>query len=72
MDELPDYMQILFLALYNSIHEMAYDILREKNQNVLGPLSRTVFFCSISIFNFLSKQLVVKYICFAKICQHMF
>lgn len=42
MDELPDYMQILFLALYNSIHEMAYDILREKNQNVLGPLSRTI------------------------------
>ncbi|KAK1375192.1 Monoterpene synthase [Heracleum sosnowskyi] len=42
MEELPDYMKICFLALYNSIHEMAYDILKEKNLDVLAPLSRTV------------------------------
>ncbi|KAK3179905.1 hypothetical protein Dsin_032627 [Dipteronia sinensis] len=35
MKQLPDYMKICFLALYNVVHEMTYDILIEQNSDVL-------------------------------------
>ncbi|XP_042479188.1 alpha-terpineol synthase, chloroplastic-like [Macadamia integrifolia] len=41
MKELPNYMKISFLALFNSINEMAYDILKEKGWDVLPYLRKT-------------------------------
>ncbi|KAK1556294.1 hypothetical protein Q3G72_002196 [Acer saccharum] len=35
MKQLPDYMKICFLALYNFVHEMTYDILIEQKSDVL-------------------------------------
>ncbi|OIT20040.1 PREDICTED: (-)-camphene/tricyclene synthase, chloroplastic-like [Nicotiana attenuata] len=35
MEQLPDYMKICYLALFNSTNEMAYDILKEKGINFL-------------------------------------
>jgi hypothetical protein len=34
MDQLPCHMKISFIALYNYVHEMAYDALKEKGINV--------------------------------------
>ncbi|KAE8723056.1 Myrcene synthase [Hibiscus syriacus] len=34
MKQLPDYMKICFLALYNTVNEMAYDILKEQGHDV--------------------------------------
>ncbi|XP_016477039.1 terpineol synthase, chloroplastic-like isoform X1 [Nicotiana tabacum] len=40
MEQLPDYMKICYLALFNSTNEMAYDILKEKGINVLPYFTR--------------------------------
>ncbi|KAE8651968.1 hypothetical protein Csa_006533 [Cucumis sativus] len=40
MDELPDYMKICFLALHNSINEMAFDVLRDQGINVIQYLKK--------------------------------
>ncbi|KAL0370345.1 UNVERIFIED_CONTAM: (+)-epi-alpha-bisabolol synthase [Sesamum angustifolium] len=32
---LPDYMKICFLALYNTVNEMAYDVLRDQGFNII-------------------------------------
>ncbi|XXG69517.1 hypothetical protein AAC387_Pa06g2362 [Persea americana] len=35
MDKLPEYMKSCFLALYNSINEIAYEVLKEEGRNVI-------------------------------------
>ncbi|KAM7500250.1 hypothetical protein LguiA_024664 [Lonicera macranthoides] len=40
MEQLPDYMKICFLALYNSINEMAYDALKDQNSNIISFLKK--------------------------------
>ena len=39
---LPDYMKLCFLALYNTVNEMAYDTLREQGQDILPYLTKAV------------------------------
>lgn len=43
VDDLPDYMKISFLALYNTVNEMAYENLKEQGVNVVPCLSKAVF-----------------------------
>ncbi|KAK5784240.1 hypothetical protein PVK06_038762 [Gossypium arboreum] len=40
VENLPDYMELCFLALYNSINEMAYETLRDQGQNILPYLRK--------------------------------
>ncbi|XVE92870.1 hypothetical protein REPUB_Repub01dG0140700 [Reevesia pubescens] len=40
LNDLPDYMKLCFLALYNSVNEMAYDILKETGEVVLPNLTK--------------------------------
>ncbi|XVE49794.1 hypothetical protein DITRI_Ditri01bG0110300 [Diplodiscus trichospermus] len=40
VNDLPDYMKLCFLALYNSVNEMAYDILKEQGEVVLPYLTK--------------------------------
>ncbi|CAA2934310.1 trans-alpha-bergamotene synthase-like [Olea europaea subsp. europaea] len=35
LDQLPEYMRICFLAVFNSINEMAYDVLKDHNFNII-------------------------------------
>ncbi|KAH7532985.1 hypothetical protein FEM48_Zijuj04G0081500 [Ziziphus jujuba var. spinosa] len=37
---LPDYMKLCFLALYNTVNEMVYDILKEQGLNILPYLTK--------------------------------
>ncbi|XP_022928006.1 terpene synthase 10-like [Cucurbita moschata] len=41
MDKLPDYMKICFLGLHNSINEMTFDVLRDKEINVIQYFKKT-------------------------------
>ena len=49
MEDLPDYMQLCFLALYNTINEMAYDTLKEQGLNIVPYLARGVSTNSINL-----------------------
>lgn len=40
INQLPEYMKICFLALYNFVNEIVYDILKEQNINVLPHLKK--------------------------------
>ncbi|CAL5435427.1 unnamed protein product [Camellia sinensis] len=40
MEQLPDYMKICFLALFNSINEMAYDALKEQGLHIISHLKK--------------------------------
>ena len=44
MDKLPEYMKSCFLALYNSINEIAYEVLKEEGRNVIPYLRNAVFY----------------------------
>ncbi|KAK2642369.1 hypothetical protein Ddye_024132 [Dipteronia dyeriana] len=41
MEQLPEYMKIAYLTLYNFVNEMAYDILREQGVDVLMNLKNS-------------------------------
>jgi hypothetical protein len=43
MDRLPDYMKLCFLALFNSVNEMAYNILKYQGVDILPYLKKAVF-----------------------------
>ena len=49
---LPHYMKLCFLALYNTVNEMVYDTLKEKGENTLPYLTKAVF-AAILFFFFL-------------------
>ncbi|KAK9001203.1 hypothetical protein V6N11_082991 [Hibiscus sabdariffa] len=40
VNDLPDYMKLCFLALYNTVNEIAYDILKEQGEVVLPYLTK--------------------------------
>ncbi|XWS63338.1 hypothetical protein CRYUN_Cryun06bG0086700 [Craigia yunnanensis] len=40
VNDLPDYMKLCFLVLYNSVNEMAYDILKEQGEVFLPYLTK--------------------------------
>ena len=65
MDWLPDYMKICFLALFNSVNEMAYDILKYQGVDILPYLKKAVF--ALFFFNpiviFIVVRLGLKFIC---------
>lgn len=42
MDQLPEYMKLCFLALYNSINEMAYDLLKDQGSHFITYFSKAV------------------------------
>ncbi|KAF8409091.1 hypothetical protein HHK36_005164 [Tetracentron sinense] len=42
MEQLPDYMKICFLALYNSVNEMAYVALKEQGLNIISYLKKAL------------------------------
>ncbi|KAF3448348.1 hypothetical protein FNV43_RR09061 [Rhamnella rubrinervis] len=41
MENLPDYMKICFLALHNSINEMAYDVLKDQGLDIIKYLKKS-------------------------------
>ncbi|KAF5949294.1 hypothetical protein HYC85_011287 [Camellia sinensis] len=43
MEQLLDYMKICFLALFNSINEMAYDALKEQGLHIISHLKKIIF-----------------------------
>lgn len=44
MKQLPNYMKICFLALYNAVNEMAYDILKEQGSDVVLHLKKALIY----------------------------
>ncbi|KAI9177382.1 hypothetical protein LWI28_014491 [Acer negundo] len=40
VDDLPDYMKLCFMALYNTVNEMAYDSLKQYGENVIPYLTK--------------------------------
>ncbi|KAJ9685390.1 hypothetical protein PVL29_017429 [Vitis rotundifolia] len=40
MDQLPEYMKMCFLALFNSVNEMAYNVLKEEGSNIIPHLRK--------------------------------
>ncbi|KAK3023440.1 hypothetical protein RJ639_042684, partial [Escallonia herrerae] len=40
MEQLPDYMKICFLSLYNFVNETAYDIMKEQGPNIIPYLRK--------------------------------
>ena len=42
MDGIPNYMKICFLALHNSVNEMAFDILKEQELHIIPYFNKTV------------------------------
>ncbi|CAK7345763.1 unnamed protein product [Dovyalis caffra] len=40
MDQLPHYMKLYFLTLYNSVNEMAYDFLKDQGFNIIPYLKK--------------------------------
>ncbi|CAL5391314.1 unnamed protein product [Camellia sinensis] len=40
VETLPDYMKLCFLALYNTVNEMAYDVLKQHGVNIIPYLTK--------------------------------
>ncbi|KAF8008086.1 hypothetical protein BT93_K1923 [Corymbia citriodora subsp. variegata] len=40
VSNLPGYMKLCFLALYNTVHEMAYDVLKQTGENIIPCLTK--------------------------------
>ncbi|XP_054817777.1 myrcene synthase, chloroplastic-like [Prosopis cineraria] len=40
MDNLPDYMKICFLGLYNTVNEVAFDFLKENERNIIPHFTK--------------------------------
>ncbi|WKA01871.1 hypothetical protein VitviT2T_020123 [Vitis vinifera] len=54
MDQLPEYMKLCFLALYNSINEMAYDAIKEHGLHIISYLRKVVYIvCKCELIPFL-------------------
>ncbi|PON50241.1 Squalene/phytoene synthase [Parasponia andersonii] len=43
LDQLPDYMKLCFIATYNAVNEMVYDVLKGQGHLVIKYLKKTVF-----------------------------
>ena len=42
MKDLPEYMKLCFLALYNTINDLAYDTLKDKGEIIIPQLKKAV------------------------------
>jgi (-)-alpha-terpineol synthase len=51
MDRLPYYMKLCFLALHNSINEMAFDILKEQAFHIIRYLRKVVYWTGSVLLN---------------------
>lgn len=51
MNNLPDYMKLFFLALYNTTNEMTYDCLKEQGENILPYLRKAVYILALQNTN---------------------
>ncbi|KAK4572333.1 hypothetical protein RGQ29_030676 [Quercus rubra] len=51
MDGLPDYMKTSFLALYNSVNEMAFDTLKEQGINIVPYLKKVIYLLEAKWYN---------------------
>ncbi|CDP11852.1 unnamed protein product [Coffea canephora] len=40
--DLPDYLKLFFLAVYNTVNELAYDTLREQGEVIIPHLTKAV------------------------------
>ena len=49
LDQLPYYMKISFFALFQSINEIGYDILKEQGINVVPSMKKLVLIFNFSI-----------------------
>ena len=49
MKDLPEYLKLCFLALYNTVNEMVYDTLKEQGVDILPYLTKAV--CIIYIYS---------------------
>ncbi|KAL9251662.1 Quinolinate synthase, chloroplastic-like protein [Drosera capensis] len=47
IDELPEYMRLTFLAMFNSANEMAYEIMKRTGFNCLPYIKQGVIICAI-------------------------
>jgi Terpene synthase family, metal binding domain len=50
MENLPEYMQLCFLALLNLLNNTAYEVLKERGLNVIQYLRRAVIY-NYSLFS---------------------
>ncbi|KAI4347945.1 hypothetical protein L6164_008715 [Bauhinia variegata] len=52
LENLPDYMKMSFLAVYNYVNEIAFDVLKEKGFNIIPYLKKGVseYFIDVMIF----------------------
>lgn len=63
MDQLPDYMRICFLVLYNTVNEMALDVLKEQGLHIIKYLTKAVLFyhslvvITFKLINFVSSSI---------------
>uniref|UniRef100_A0A803LNA8 Uncharacterized protein n=1 Tax=Chenopodium quinoa TaxID=63459 RepID=A0A803LNA8_CHEQI len=60
VDELPDYMKLTFLALYNTVNEIGYEILKQKGFNCIPYLKKTIISGVVAlthVFFFVSPQI---------------
>ena len=51
MEQLPDYMKICYMALYNTTNEIAYEVLKQHGFCVASHLKRTVLDLNYIKFN---------------------
>ncbi|KAG8370954.1 hypothetical protein BUALT_Bualt13G0036900 [Buddleja alternifolia] len=42
LDQLPDYMQVCYLAVYNIINEVAYDVLKDEGYIIIKYLRKSI------------------------------
>lgn len=47
IDDLPDYMKICFLAVYNFTNEVGYDVLKEQGVHIIKYLKKAVIYLVI-------------------------
>lgn len=56
IEQLPEYMKICFLALYNTTNEMGYEILKDQGLNIIPYLHKVVLHASLIPFSLLSNS----------------
>ena len=77
MEQLPQYMKICYMALFNTTNEIGYKVLKDHGWSVVPHLKRTVIFCSIGLLswnrshNDVSFQMFVVCLCICRFLPDM-
>lgn len=58
LDELPEYMKLCYLVLYNETNSIGRDILKDKNINVIPFLKKSVSIYGFYNYRFYDKILI--------------